>query len=136
MYVDKAQMIERFGETELIQLTDRDGSAGAIVAAVLERAIGDAQAEIDAYLRTAGYVVPLDPVPELVSRIAADLARYYLYDKQATDEVAKRYEHQVKLLQRIADGDVSLGAGAGGSPGAAQTTSIERVFTRDGLCDF
>lgn len=130
-------MIARFGEPELIQLTDRDGAASTIVTAVLERAIDDADAEIDGYLRAAGYDVPLpDPVPPLVSRISADIARYYLYEDQPTDTVRQRYEDQVALLRRIASGDVSLGDSTVDSAGEPATVTSDRVFERECLRDF
>ncbi len=136
MYVDEAAMVERFGERELIQLTDRSGAGDTIVADVLDRAIADAQAEIDAYLRGGGYDVPLDPVPVVISRVAADIARYHLYDDQATEEVSKRYKDQIKFLERVASGTVQLGAKPGDGAGAPEVRAPERVFTRDELRDF
>ena len=135
MYVEVSGLIARFGEQELIQLTDR-ASTGVIVTSVAERAIADATAEIDGYLRAGGYTVPLSPAPELLERIAADIARFHLYDDQATEEVRKRYEDQVALLRRIASGDVRLGVGEGDGAGSAEVAASERVFTRDGLRDF
>ncbi len=136
MYTDEEAMVERFGQQELIQLTDRSGATGEIVAAVLDRAIADAQEEIDSYLRAAGYTVPLDPVPGIVTRIASDIARYHLYDDQATEEVRNRYKDQIRFLERVASGDVQIGVQPGDGVGRPQVSAPERVFTRDDLRDY
>ena len=132
-YVTKQDLIDRFGEEELIQLTDRAG-AGVIDDQVLNRAIADADAEIDGYL-AGRYVLPLAVVPASLGRIAADLARYYLYEDAATEHVRQRYEDAVRFLRAVGEGKVSLGidaAGAKAQPaGGATMTSAGRVFTRD-----
>lgn len=136
-YATQQDMVERFGEQELIQLTDRDGTAGAIVTAVLDRALEDADAEIDGYLAAGGYTLPLASVPPILSRIGADITRYHLYDDAATEEVRRRYDRAVALLEAIAKGTVSLGAGdPQGSAGSPETVAPTRVFTRDDLADF
>jgi phage gp36-like protein len=53
-YTSTQQLIDRFGEHELIQLTDRYG-AGVIDTQVAAQAISDANAEVDAYLRSFGF---------------------------------------------------------------------------------
>lgn len=136
-YTTQQEMIDRFGEAEVVQLTDRDGSAGAIVAQVLDQAIADADAEIDGYLAGGGYTLPLASVPAILSRIGADITRYHLYDDAATEDVRRRYDRAVALLAAIAKGTVSLGAGdPQGSADAPQTVAPTRVFTRDDLEDF
>lgn len=137
-YISQAEMVLRFGETELIQLTDRDGTAGAIVSSVLDGAIADADALIDAHLVPAGYAVPLSPVPAVVVRIAADLARYFLFSAQSEDAEApwaKRYTDAVRLLQKIGAGDVQLGATVSGGAGTPEFIAPTRVFSRDDLAD-
>lgn len=135
-YITEAEMVLRFGETELIQLTDRDGTAGSIVSDVLDGAIADAGALIDASLVPAGYAVPLTPIPTVIVRIAADLARYYLYGAQTEDAEApwaKRYADAVRLLDRIRSGEVQLGVGVSGAAGMPDSRAPERVFSRDDL---
>ncbi|RRD90117.1 DUF1320 domain-containing protein [Conchiformibius steedae] len=54
-------MIDRFGEGELIKLTDRTHRR-AIDDAVLDKAMADAVAEAGSYLSAAGFVrLPLTP---------------------------------------------------------------------------
>lgn len=108
-YATKEAMIARFGEAELIQLTDRAvPAAGAIDDAVLVGAMTDADMESDASIG-ARYTLPLTEVPPVVTRIACDLARYFLFDKAAPEEVRNRAKDARDLLRRIAKGEVSLG---------------------------
>jgi phage gp36-like protein len=76
-YATVTELITRFGEAELIQLTDRDGG-GAINQAVVAAALTDADALINGYV-SARYTVPLSPVPPVITKIAADIARYTLH---------------------------------------------------------
>ena len=99
-YCTKADLIERFGESELLAIA-RDESGMAIDTAVVERACEDASGEIDGYVSAAGYPVPLSPVPRIVIANACDIARYRLYDEHATDQVQKRYDDAVKFLRSV-----------------------------------
>lgn len=108
-YATLQDLVERFGEQELIELTDRAG-AGVIDADVADRAIQDASGEIDGYVSAAGYPVPLDPVPRLITAYCADIARYRLYDDHAPEQATKRYDDAVRFLRAVAKGDVKLGA--------------------------
>jgi phage gp36-like protein len=107
-YIDKAAMILLFGEPELVQLTDRAGTAGAIVDAVLNLAMTNAESEADSYLGSA-YALPLPTVPAVLQTMVGDIARYRLYDNRATEEVQKRYDRAVSWLRDVSKGVVSLG---------------------------
>ena len=87
-YCDKAGMVARFGEVELIRLTDPDGSV--IDDAAINAALSDAVDEIDTYLAVR-HSLPLTSTPKLLVRICADIARYRLYDDRMIEEVEKRY---------------------------------------------
>jgi phage gp36-like protein len=107
-YIDRDKMVAEFGESELIQLTDRDGSTGAIVDATLMQAMTNAESEMDSYIG-GRYPLPLPMVPEVLRSFACDIARYRLYDAKPTDEVSKRYDRAVSWLRDLAKGIVSLG---------------------------
>ena len=135
MYCTPAQMIERFGETVLIQLTDRAG-AGEIDTAVLDAAIADASAEIDMHL-AGRYRLPLSSVPLPIARMSCLLARDILAaDSDSADE---RWQAQAeaarKTLREIAAGRVSLGVDAAdakaAAAGGAQMVSGGRIWDRD-----
>ncbi len=95
-YVDAPGLLERFDEIELLASADRDGDQ-VVDSSLVEQAINDAGAEIDAYLR-ARYTLPLpDPVDPLIGRLAADIARYLLQDDNPLDEAVERYRRAVEL---------------------------------------
>jgi len=130
-YVTQQQLVARFGEEELIQLTDR-ANVGAIDAAVLNQAIADAGAEIDGYL-AGRYQLPLAQVPSVIALYCGDITRYRLYDDAARDEVRKRYEDAMKFLRLVSEGKVRLGADEPAAPaaGSVQMETSGRVFGRD-----
>ena len=127
-YASHQEMIERFGEQELIRLTDRDGEAGAIVASVLDRALADADAIIDAHLQSAGYPLPMSGQVDLLTSIAVDLARPRLYDENPTETVLAREKTAMGLLGRIASGALKLGL----PPAETPATSDEAVMESAG----
>ena len=137
-YATLAGLISRFGETELVQLTDRTG-ANAIDTAVVDRAIADAAAEIDGYLQ-GRYELPLATVPAIITAYACDIARYRLFDDRATEQVTKRYDDAIRFLKLVAKGEVQLGTAPGGdapdTTGGPAASAEERVFTRENLQDY
>jgi len=132
-YAIVQDMIDRFGELEMIQLTA--GADGVAVQAVTaERALADAQAFADGFvgrvyrLPLAGCAKPAptseapDAVqyvaPPQLARAVCDVARYYLYDDLAPEhEVYLRYKAAERELQAIADGKAVLACPWGGAPG-------------------
>lgn len=95
-------MINRFGESELVELTDTIG-AGVINEAILQLAISDAENLIDAKLR-GRYTLPIAPAQPALTRIACDLARYFLYDDAAPEQVKDRYAAAMRELRDYATG--------------------------------
>jgi len=112
MYASKQDMIDRFGEDELIALTDRSTPpAGVIDDVVLNAALADADDEINSYLQSK-YNLPLASTPLLIAKLARTIARYNLYDKQPPDHIETRYKASIKTLEAIAKGVVHLGLDA------------------------
>lgn len=139
-YATQTDLVDRFGEAELAQLSDR--AAGVVLdTTVINRALADADAEIDTYLATR-YALPLASVPAVLPRLAADIARYRLFDDRVTEAVRTRYQDAVGLLKRLASGDVLLD-GAAATPPAAASGSVgvasrapARVFDADALAGY
>lgn len=132
LYATVQDLVDRFGETELIQLTDPDGRA--VDAAKVELALQDARALADGWLCQV-YALPLagctkpaptpqDPqattqvAPPQLSRLVCDVARYYLYDDLAPEsEVVRRFNRAAQELKDIAEGRAQLTCPWGGAPG-------------------
>ena len=136
-YATQQDLIDEFGEQQLIQLTDlADPPAETIDAAVLARAQARADGEIDAAL-AGRYSLPLASVPTLLIGVACDVTRFYLYRDAMPEEVRKRYENATKMLREIAAGRLGLGltpaglATAGGDTATMATS--QRVFGREDL---
>lgn len=121
-YATQQNLIDRFGEDELIQLTDR-ASTGDIDATVISRALGDADATINGYL-AARYTLPLEaPLPEILERLACDIARYALFDDQVTEIVEKRYKDAIALLRDVSAGRAELGLSDTDNKPASKSTA-------------
>lgn len=138
-YATKQDLVDRFGYEELTQLTDRLTS-GHPDDTIIALAIADASAEIDSYL-VGRYNLPLTTVPSALSRIASDIARYYLYDDRMTEQVAKRYDTAIQFLRAVGKGELDLGAAGPGSQvvpasDGPQYAAPSRVFTDDSLADY
>ncbi|WP_299197978.1 phage protein Gp36 family protein [uncultured Amphritea sp.] len=133
MYAARNDMTKRFGEEELILLTDRDGSTGVIDDTVLNQALADASAEVDGYLG-GRYTLPLPSVPDVLVRICCDVARYLLHDEHAPERIEKRYDNAIDFLSKLGTGKISLGmpdeGDASPSNNTAQMCSDGRVFGR------
>lgn len=138
-YASQADLVTRFGEHELVELTDRaDPPSGEIDAAVVTAALADTDGEINGYLGVR-YPLPLVEVPGLVLDIACDIARYRLFGHRATVQVEARYEAAISLLEKIRDGEQQLQLASGAEVAAADTILIDggdRFFTRDRLKGF
>ncbi len=141
-YVTQQDLIDRFGEPELVQLTDRTNRpATTIDATTVARHIADAESMIDGYLGKV-YALPLATVPPVLVKIAADLARYFLHGPSAEKDgaVERAYRDARAWLNDVAGGAVVIeNAGvipsqAGG--GRIQTSAPDRVFTRDSMGEF
>lgn len=117
MYCVQADIEARLGLPELLQLTDRAG-VGVVDTVAVEQAILDASTEIDTYL-AARYALPLPSVPPVLVRVAAEIAIYQLFNARrmgATDDVRTRYTDVRALLEKLADGKLSLGLPAPPAP--------------------
>ncbi len=137
-YATQQDLVDRFGNDELIQLTDRDNT-GAIDAMVVSRALGDADAEINGYL-AAQYTLPLASVPAVLVRLACDIARYQLSADRVTESVRDRYKDAVAFLKSLSKGEAQLGVETGQPAQPTESgvafTGPGRVFNREMLRDY
>lgn len=106
-------LLHRFGERELINLTDR-ATKSEIVADVLQKAIDDAEAEVWGYLRGAGFNQPFATPPHALVVKTCDVCRWYLYENGIPEVVQKRYETAIAWLKTVMKNPSMLGFDADG----------------------
>lgn len=131
-YATQQQLVDSFGELEVINLTDRNGT-GVIDTAVLNRHLTRATNTINGYLRSR-VTLPLDPAvvdESPLPGIAADLWRYYAQEDGASEDVRNRYNDALRWLRDFGQGVVELPATAGGSQPAN-----DALITRSGQSRF
>ena len=149
-YVSEQNLIDRFGESELAQLTDTvNRPASTVDAARVAAAIRDASALIDSYI-VARTPLPLNTIPPVLTRVAGDIARYYLHGSRADGDhpATMRYRDALSWLKDVAKGTVQLESGgpdggASGRPDGDPEPSQgganhkgRRVFTDESLRGF
>lgn len=144
MFATKDDMVRRFGQREVIQLTDREFT-GAIDDQVLQSALDAADAEVCGYLASR-YQLPLVATPRLLVDYACDIARYRLTgtEVQSTPDIETRYNHAVRYLGKVAVGDIGLGIDTQGAPvdnqvntvKSARATAGRRRFNADTMAGY
>lgn len=98
MWIDKQDMVTRFGEMEIAELTDHQNHR-TIDEDVLARAMADACAEAQSYLSAVGLMF-VNPPKALVIK-TCDIARYYLYENAMTTIVEERYKQAILWLKEV-----------------------------------
>jgi phage gp36-like protein len=140
-YATQQDLVDRFGEQELIQLSDRaDTPTGEVGVAVVARALTDAAELIDGFL-AGRYALPIASPPPVLTQLACDIARYKLHQNLPPELVRTNYQDALRQLKQIADGDFVLqaaGVGAAEAPdhGNAVVSGPGRVFSRKTLGSF
>ena len=139
MYCTTNDILGRIDQEVLAQLSN-DSGGETVVESVVSRAIADACAEIDSFAGRR-HATPLNPVPDIIRKVAVELSIYALYSRRlgAPEEWRTRYEDNRRWLQDLAKGLVSLGEDdPDGSPAPApiKVSSRPRVFSRERMGDF
>lgn len=139
-YCTQQELVDRYGQAKLVQLTDKTNRPQTTIdAVVVDRAITDASSLINSHLRKR-YRLPLTvAAPDVLVTYACQIAWFLLHGDAAGKESPVRlaYNDALKWLERVASGLVVIdGAGetlapAGG--GQIKTKGPERLFTRDRL---
>ncbi|MCK5295969.1 MAG: DUF1320 domain-containing protein [Alphaproteobacteria bacterium] len=133
-YASQQNMIDRFGNEEIISITNPEGES--IGTDRLNRALSDADARIDGYL-AARYALPLEITPTLLEGVACDLSRYFLYDEAPSEIVVERYKNAVSTLKDISTGKIKLPDAAGDEPSQSSEVVMadhpDRMFSVNSL---
>ncbi len=156
MYAQPADLIDRFGATQISQVAtpdrfsvisiellndvvDNDDISGyeheeqqAATETLnrINKAIDDAVDEINFYL-SSKYSLPFEPVPTILLKITCDIARYNLYQSEANEEVKERYENVIKLLNKINSGDLELFPSSPGDSSIKQQNNLPKSFSAE-----
>lgn len=107
MYCSVADMVARFSETEIAQLTDVVDRE-TINNDVANVAIKSASSEIDSYLAWRYHTPIVDNIPEHLVSICADLAYYNLHNQQPSSSSIARKNDAINWLKMVAGGSVKL----------------------------
>lgn len=133
-YAVQQDIVDRYGTDALYVAFDRDNS-GVLDTDAVARSLSDSSEEIDTYL-VGRYPLPLATVPKILTFTCVDIALYKGSNAAAvTEEKRTRYEDAIKLLTKIAKGEISLGLEKPdqGGKGGASFAASERRFSRDTL---
>jgi len=128
-YASATDMITRYPNRDLVQLTNEDPAQTTVNTLTLDQALTDASAEIDGYLQSR-FTLPLTEPPAVLPRLACDIAMYRLQSLRPLHDVAdarKRYEDAVELLVRVARGEVTLGLAADNAAPAAAGSAVTQA---------
>lgn len=138
-YATKQDLIDRFGESELIELSDRaEPPTGEVDDDVVAKALSDADDTINSYIAKR-YELPLASTPSRLVKIAVDLARYDLHLNRRPEGVEKDRDEAIAFLKDVSAGRAVLDV-AGAEPAPAGATVLidapDREFTRDTMKGF
>lgn len=130
VYCTYDDLVSRYGEQELIDLTDREG-LGEVRMASIDEAVEDAAAEIDSYLLVR-YCLPLPVVPVVLRNFALDMALYKLLNLRRMgdiEDIQTRYKEAIRWLERVRDYKAEI-AGAKAKEEQAAAPSGGRHYAR------
>ena len=127
-YCTLQDLKDRYSERLLLDLSDRGQTpSGTIDAALIGRAIADADAEIDGYLR-GRYALPLAALPPVLTDLSLRIAIYKAHTHTVSDKIRRDYEDAMKSLKLIADGSVRLDI-AGVEPVSSGSSDVRMTET-------
>ncbi|MDR5655405.1 gp436 family protein [Ruixingdingia sedimenti] len=118
-YATLADLIERAGDAEILQIADRDRD-GVPDPDVIGPALRDASDLIDGYVG-ARYDLPLASVPPQLRPWAVSIARYALHRNGAPDHVRRDYDDAIAALEDVVKRLIALPVAAGDAPPVAVT---------------
>ena len=134
-YATQQDMIDRYSEDLLwnIAFLPADGETAEQLDAVsIEKALSDASSECDVYLN-ARYEMPLPSAPPVLVGCCVDIAVYNLATGPAqSEDITKRYDRAIKLLDRISRGTADLGLPKASKPAPSGGAG----FVQEGRNDF
>ena len=142
MYCTLDDIKAQVSEQVLLTYLDDEGS-GLIDEEAVNKAIVSADAEINAYVQTR-YPVPMNPVPDILNKLAVDISLYNIVSRKGFDEnsgdkiMAERYKAAIKFLENVAKGVVLLSPKTEIAKPEQNTifNCPERIFDRKNMSGF
>jgi phage gp36-like protein len=139
-YATAQDVINRYPNRDLVQLTNEDPTATTVNTTPITQALADASAEIDGYIE-GRFTLPLADPPAVLNRLATDIAMYRMQSLRPLhdlEDARKRYDDAVAMLSKVASGDLTLGLSADNQepPTAEIEENVEgprRIFSRKKL---
>jgi len=136
VYAAQQDIADRYGNDRLLLLAP-DGQGG-VDATTVQQALDDARGTIDSYLEER-YKLPLAKVPPIITRIAVDLAVYYMANDETlqTEMVINRQKNAISDLDKIATGKIKLDVPSPATVGGGVTLQTSgRLYGRDKVNNF
>lgn len=133
-YCTLQQLKDRYSEQLLVEVSNRGAVAtDQVDATLIARAIADADAVIDGYLKVR-YALPLSPeVPALVTDLSLAIAVYKAHASVVAQKIRDDYRDALKTLAQISAGAIKLDVAglepAGGGAGEVRTNQPERPLS-------
>lgn len=124
-YASLTDLIERAGESEILDVADRDGD-GTPDPDVIDAALVHADNVANGYLKVR-YRLPLAAVPDLLRTWCVAIARYYLHRNGPPDYVVRDWKAAELALGQMARGIIDLPVAEGETPPVAGDTGNVRV---------
>ena len=132
-YATQQDLIDRYGQDELVQLTDRRTRRPAISTPIRFYARSPMPMRRSTAISPARVTTPVSPVPLDVVQNACVIARYLLWKDRASDRVLLDYLDTIKWLKDVAAGTASIGdntaATKPSSAGKPQFNDSPRTFS-------
>lgn len=135
-YASVADMVSRFGLTEMTRFSIADGDlppeGDPLPTGRIDQALSDASVLVDSYLR-GRYAVPVSPAPDELVRATCVLARFDLAhggDREPTEQMRLARKEVLSWLADLGAGKASLeGAVPISSGSGARVSDRARAFT-------
>ncbi len=120
-YATTADLIAKYGETEIARLSAAAGGAVEVDAVRCQGALDDATASVDSYLR-ARYAVPLASPAREVALAVLVIARYELAQgdgREPSTQMIEARKETIAWLGKVATGQVKIAGAADVTDGSA-----------------
>lgn len=133
MFATLEAMRKKFGERELVELTDIEKPyTDQINLDRLESAMQQANSRIEGYI-AARYTLPLQTVPPFLEAIACDMARYYAHTGAMAENspIKTRYEDAIETLKEIKKGAMQIGGSPTGEAAPVQSSNNAIVMSNN-----